>query len=1162
MIKKILAGLIIAGLLALAVIPAIPAIPVQADAAWLGTWGYRVKLTVDNGDIDGALSNFPLLLYISADSGYNSDDISCVFDELANDANRKKIAVTTTDGTTECYVEIEEWDDAGEEAWLWVKAPAIAADAATDFYLYYDSAHADNDARVGDTNDVVAENVWDTNFKLVSHQRDNPDTSNVRDSTQYDNDGAKTAANEPLLATGQISEAQDYDEVNDKINHGSDAELDNIAIKTVEAWIYLDDYGLNARGRVFSKATTNTDGWQILVHSAAAYTECICFAQDWNNGTFCSWFTPSAPASIELTTWYHIALVYDLGDTANDPIWYIDGVSMGIRESGAPAGVVDSDAANPLWTGARNDAGDPDIEFDGKIEEVRVSIIARNAAWIAATYETGLDHLLDWGAEEEPPPIAPEVTTQAVDDIEETTFTFNGTVVTINDTNITERGFVWDTVTHGDPGNTDPDASDYANNWTQVGVYGVGAFDYEKSGLTEGELYFVRACAKNDDVPVEWGYGAEVEVLTKPVEPNTFSATGGGANEIDLNWVKGAGAQKTYIRGEEDNYPDDRADGILVYNDVGIFKEHAGLDNGDDWWYRAWSYATEGGHEQYSDLYVQDWAIAAAWNAPTVATGIISGFSPDWAISNGSITAEGDAAVTQVRVRYGLTDAYGDSVTKTVALNTGDIFWLKIPDLTPGSNYHYSMGAFNGAWGNGSDGVFSTEGSPTLYEEVNTGGTIAGDDVYSGDWSAQQITVLTVAHSLDFANIYVIRTGNPGDAILSIRHADDADKPSGTDLDIMTLDGDLFADTLNWVKFDFPDDITLEAGESYALVLRCPDGTVANYLEWRLAAGSMLADAVANISTDGGISWTNVGAGGDHLFEVWGEPVLEVKGVQVFTDYLEDGDMLFVATYRNYYKPLYPSESCPANFYIRLIDDTTMIAQTTCPAWRYRPGAIYVSKAEADGMEWGATDYKFRLYGDFGTNPYTDYNIAAADWRGADLEFFDAWVILQANVIGDDMGVALTTDVEDRGEVLNSAGRAIFTLGIPSLSDVRGEYIFAFATWQPDITPSAPSEGLQASVGSWEDRVGATVATMLNRAGQMAQIEGKDVGAILCLIMVFAVIILVIRKGGSFRKGVLLGSPFFFASVWVGFIDVIIMAVVVSVLGVGIFAYKAWLVRS
>jgi len=207
------------------------------DPGWLSGWDKRIKLTVDSGDIDAALSDFPILVYISTSSGYNSDDVSCVFDELTSDDNRKKIAVTLGEDT-ECYVEIEKWDDANEKAWLWVKVPSIADDADTDLYLYYDSTHADNDAYVGDPNSTPAENVWDTNFKLVTHMRDDPDTSHIRDSTENNNDGAKTGAGEPAVTTdGKIDDAQHFDGADDDITVADAASLDITTNITLEVWV-------------------------------------------------------------------------------------------------------------------------------------------------------------------------------------------------------------------------------------------------------------------------------------------------------------------------------------------------------------------------------------------------------------------------------------------------------------------------------------------------------------------------------------------------------------------------------------------------------------------------------------------------------------------------------------------------------------------------------------------------------------------------------------------------------------------------------------------------------------------------------------------------------------------------------------------------------------
>jgi hypothetical protein len=196
-------------------------------------------------------------------------------------------------------------------------------------------------------------------------------------------------------------------------------------------------------------------------------------------------------------------------------------------------------------------------------------------------------------------PLAPAVTTNAVSSVEETTSTLNGEVTAINDTSITERGFVWDTSTHGAPGNVAPASSGYASNWTEEGSFGVASFNHGLTSLTEGELYYVRACAENDNG--DWGYGDEVTFLTKPDPPSTFTATAAGETQIDLSWTNGDGSQKVYIIGKEDSAPSSRIDYDWTWNGTGTTKSHTGLSEGEHWYYQIWSYATEGALEQTSD---------------------------------------------------------------------------------------------------------------------------------------------------------------------------------------------------------------------------------------------------------------------------------------------------------------------------------------------------------------------------------------------------------------------------------------------------------------------------------------------------------------------------------------------------------------------------------
>ncbi len=311
----------------------------------------------------------------------------------------------------------------------------------------------------------------------------------------------------------------------------------------------------------------------------------------------------------------------------------------------------------------------------------------------------------------------PTVTTSAASSVEETTATLNGNVTDIGDTSITDRGFVWDTATHGNPGGTAPGASSYASNWTESGSYGTGAFTHDLTSLTKGELYYVRACAQND-VNV-WGYGSEVTFLTKPDPPYNLSATGGVTSGIiTLTWDKGSGAQNTYIRGEDGSYPTDRADGYLVYNNTGVTDDDTGLTGGHTYYYRAWSYATEGGKEQYSDAYDEDYALALA--SPTVTTSSAEDVGNTYAtlvaditvLGNGNADYRGFVWDTTSRGDPGNTapaaSAYANYNTEGGSFGTGEFTYYR-NSLVSGDTYYYRGCAHNGVgWSYGAEVSFQT----------------------------------------------------------------------------------------------------------------------------------------------------------------------------------------------------------------------------------------------------------------------------------------------------------------------------------------------------------------------------------------------------------------------------------------------------------------------
>ncbi|GAI74806.1 unnamed protein product, partial [marine sediment metagenome] len=105
----------------------------------------------------------------------------------------------------------------------------------------------------------------------------------------------------------------------------------------------------------------------------------------------------------------------------------------------------------------------------------------------------------------------PVVSTQTTDSVDCEAATSHGTITDTGGENCDFRGFVWDTASHGDPGNTTPASTAYGSNWTESGSFGAVAFSHGISGLPSGQIYYIRACAHNS---AGWSYGGEVNFTT------------------------------------------------------------------------------------------------------------------------------------------------------------------------------------------------------------------------------------------------------------------------------------------------------------------------------------------------------------------------------------------------------------------------------------------------------------------------------------------------------------------------------------------------------------------------------------------------------------------------------------------------------------------------
>lgn len=374
-------------------------------ADWLSGWAKRVKLTADSSVIDSDLTDFPSLLYLSSASGKNAKDLTFIFDEVG--ANSKKIAVTKSDGTTQCYVEIETWDAVNEKAWLWVKAPSLSSTTDTDYYLYFDNSQADNTTYVGDPESTPAQNVWDSNFKMRQSMKDY-DTSHIHDSTSNNNDGTKYAANEPIETDGKIAKAQDFDGTDDRIDVGDTSTfkflhgaLDTSGFKTtVSMWVKMPTIGDDLFVLVGDDATSsgNVGIWVAIDNrSSIPYVRRIRYTITYgSSGNYVVNYTSADEAFPNDGAWHHLVFVYDQALASQNLKIYLDGaLDLTGNKTGNTPSTADSTYA--LDIGAE---GTGNYTFDGIMDELRISDTNRSAAWIKTAYNSGNDSLWTWGGME------------------------------------------------------------------------------------------------------------------------------------------------------------------------------------------------------------------------------------------------------------------------------------------------------------------------------------------------------------------------------------------------------------------------------------------------------------------------------------------------------------------------------------------------------------------------------------------------------------------------------------------------------------------------------------------------------------------------------------------------------------------------------------------
>ena len=353
-------------------------------------WAHRLPVRVSGYTGGTTLANFPVLLTLSTNlAGF-------AYDQFLSGENRD-LRFMDASLTRELHYEVETWNPTGASA-VWVKLPTLTNGA--NFWMLW--GKADVAAPDCTTNGAT----FSEHFHGVWHM-----TDGFTDATPSNHHGSIVGTVRP--ATGIIGGAQD-------VSSGGLATAATIAMSnqvSLSAWVYR-----------FGNDSTPWDAIVANQHSTGGNDS---FFFGYNSGDYRFFIYTSSQIYLSGSTasngeWRHIAGVYD----GTDVRFYENG---DLNASRKLSGNIAQSGARPITIGGDNN-GNPSWSewFNGILDEVRVSPVARSADWIQAEYaNVASPHFLTCGVVQAGG--APAVDNRIAGEVTPSSATLNGTLLSPGD---------------------------------------------------------------------------------------------------------------------------------------------------------------------------------------------------------------------------------------------------------------------------------------------------------------------------------------------------------------------------------------------------------------------------------------------------------------------------------------------------------------------------------------------------------------------------------------------------------------------------------------------------------------------------------------------------------------------------------------------------------
>ena len=325
--------------------------------------GCKMKIGFVGYDKGTTLTDFPALVIL------NTNRTNFSYDQFAS-ANGWDLRFKDASQTTDLSYEVETWNDAGSNSFVWVRVPELTN--GTHIWAYWGYPELADSPAAYTTNGAT----WGAEYRGVWHMTE----PNAADSTANGNSGTSGgSAGVSVVSDGKIGPALDFmpSAGNGYVDLPGGGTLLMGQSFTFSAWVRWDGGSSPGYAMIASKKNKYSDanGWCIETHrdnhnvkvlgsSGGGPERDVTIGSGWTDHN-----------------WTYLACVYN---GANVTI-YADG---GPVDSGGIAAVVDR-ADRKLVLG--NEADHGAANWNGLMDEVRCAVTLRSADWVWACWSNQVE---------------------------------------------------------------------------------------------------------------------------------------------------------------------------------------------------------------------------------------------------------------------------------------------------------------------------------------------------------------------------------------------------------------------------------------------------------------------------------------------------------------------------------------------------------------------------------------------------------------------------------------------------------------------------------------------------------------------------------------------------------------------------------------------------